>query len=325
MKKIIYIENEIRDCPRVRSILNKFKKKEVIFINRYTEVFNKKNQSFRMQKTNQAVILAKKHANFINETPKKYTIGNKKNYYFSYMYNCLFDCKYCFLQGLYSSSNFVIFINYEDFFDTIQQKVYELKNTKSTFFSGYDCDSLVYDQKTSFIDKAIDFFSNINGAELEIRTKSNYIKPLMRQSVENVIIAFSFTPIRFSKIYERGVPDLQKRINAIKRIISRGWKIGLRFDPFIIYEDCERDYKELFNILSENIPKEYIHSITYGNLRFPINIFKRIEKENVKEKLFLNLDKDDKFIQQKDKRFISDFCYKNIPILAKRNLIFSNL
>ena len=29
--------------------------------------------------------------------------------------NCIFDCQYCFLQGMYNSSNIVCFVNVEDF------------------------------------------------------------------------------------------------------------------------------------------------------------------------------------------------------------------
>ena len=30
------------------------------------------------------------------------------------MYNCIYDCRYCFLQGMYSSANFVLFVNFEE-------------------------------------------------------------------------------------------------------------------------------------------------------------------------------------------------------------------
>ena len=46
----IYIENEIKDHSRTLSILSKFKSSRIIYINKYSEIFNKKNQSFRMQK-----------------------------------------------------------------------------------------------------------------------------------------------------------------------------------------------------------------------------------------------------------------------------------
>ena len=58
------------------------------------------------------------------------------------MYNCIYDCRYCFLQGMYSSSNYVLFVNYENFLEKIYIIIEENKNEELTFFSGYDCDSI---------------------------------------------------------------------------------------------------------------------------------------------------------------------------------------
>ena len=66
------------------------------------------------------------------------------------MYNCLYDCDYCFLQGLYSSANYVLFVNYEDFFEHISHTIEKNKNDSQMFFSGYDCDSLAFDKISGF-------------------------------------------------------------------------------------------------------------------------------------------------------------------------------
>ena len=94
----IYIENEIKDHPRVQRILKKFKRKTPIYIDKYASVFNKKNQNFRIQKKYPSLILAKKKAGYVLKTPSDFGIGNSNNFYFSHMYNCLYDCEYCFLQ-----------------------------------------------------------------------------------------------------------------------------------------------------------------------------------------------------------------------------------
>ena len=88
MKKIIYVEKEVKQHPRTLVIINKFKDYKIIYINNYSEVFNKRNQNFNLQKKNPAIILAKKYKNYLNKIPKNYGIGNHHNYYFSYMYNC---------------------------------------------------------------------------------------------------------------------------------------------------------------------------------------------------------------------------------------------
>ena len=41
MKKIIYIEKKIKNLDRVKTIINRFKDPLIIYIDRYTEVFNK--------------------------------------------------------------------------------------------------------------------------------------------------------------------------------------------------------------------------------------------------------------------------------------------
>ena len=46
----IYVEQAIEQHPRVQRILNRFKKKKVILCQHYGEVFNRKQQNFRLQK-----------------------------------------------------------------------------------------------------------------------------------------------------------------------------------------------------------------------------------------------------------------------------------
>ena len=60
MKKNIYIEEEIKNHPRTKKILKKFVGGNIIYINKYTEIFNKRNQNFNIQKINTSIILAKK-------------------------------------------------------------------------------------------------------------------------------------------------------------------------------------------------------------------------------------------------------------------------
>ena len=324
MKKLIYIEKEIKEHPRTIAIAKKFKDSKVIYINNYSEVFNKKNQSFDLQKKKPAIILAKKHKNYLNKIPKNYGIGNHYNYYFSYMYNCVFDCKYCFLQGLYSSANYVIFVNYEDFLHEIKNVSKKLANKKITFFSGYDCDSLAYEPFSGFIENILKSFSGITNAELEIRTKSTFIKPFLKNKLNNVIVAFSFTPDRFSKYYEKGVPTVKKRIEALKILSKLGWKVGFRFDPVIVYKGWKEDYQNLFKSLFDNINNKQIHSVSFGNLRFPDNIYKKIIKNNPTEKLFFNVIKSKGGYETNSYAEINKYCRESLHQYMDKEKIFSN-
>ena len=326
MRKVIYVEKELKNSLRVNKIINRFKDPAIIYIEKYTEVFNKKNQNFALQKINPAVILAKKQGNFLIKTPENYSIGREINYYFSYMYNCIFDCRYCFLQGLYNSSNFVIFINYEDFFAEIEELEATDLAKKTTVFSGYDCDSLAYDNITKFSNILFKKFTKFKNIELEVRTKSNYLKPFLRQSHKNIILAFSFTPARFSSKYEIGVAKVKKRILALKDLVDRGWNVGLRFDPFVVYEGWEKDYIELFKDLFKIIPSNQLHSVTYGNIRYPKKIFMNIKKSYSNEKLFLKFFKNKNNIYDEDNgELIKRFCERYLNNHVQKNKIFCNI
>ena len=75
-------------------------------------------------------------------TPPDYGLGADRHYYFSHMLNCLYDCRYCFLQGMYQSANYVLFVNFEDFQSDIRSIAEANPDQQHFFFSGYDCDSL---------------------------------------------------------------------------------------------------------------------------------------------------------------------------------------
>ena len=283
----IFIEREIANHPRTQSIKSKFSKSHIIEIDRYQEIFNKRSQNFRIQKLNPALILAKKHDNFVLSAPVGFGLASKNNFYFSHMYNCIYDCRYCFLQGMYSSANYVLFVNYEDFFDEIERTI-EIHHGKDiTFFSGYDCDSLAFEKITGFVKNAIPLFKRYPEVELELRTKSIQLGALKSGEVlSNCIVAFSLMPGELAKRLDKKAPSVRRRIGVIKKLAENGWPIGLRFDPLIYSENWKELYGELLNEIKTAVPGEAIHSISHGPLRYPKKMYNEITKLYPEELLF---------------------------------------
>lgn len=272
----VYIEKNILNHPRAKRILQTVNPEQIIECEHYKEVFNPKTQNFRIQKQNPCLILAEKNGARVFPTPPSFGIGGQKNYYFSHMLNCLYDCRYCFLQGMYSSANYVVFVNYEDFMADIKNMS---QNTSVTnyFFSGYDCDSLAYEPVTHFLNEFIPFFRELKNSILELRTKSTNIKELLRQeSYPHCVVAFSFTPDFISQAVEYKVPSIEKRLQALKEVAEKGWPIGLRFDPLIYHPDFKELYQELIIAVFQNIKAEQVHSVSLGPLRFPDKMYQKI-------------------------------------------------
>jgi len=280
----IYVEKTIRDHPRSQRILQRFPNATVIECHHFGEVFNVKSQNFRQQKQSPSLILAEKKGHRVLPTPEGFGIGGTQNYYFSHMQNCLYDCRYCFLQGMYPSANYVLFVNYEDFMDDIAQL--SLEHPHAYFFSGYDCDSLAFETISEFLTCFLPFFSKHPQAILECRTKSTHIHAFKQhQAIENCVIGFSFTPDRISKAVEHGVPSVAKRIQSMRELAERGWKVGLRFDPMIWCDDFEKQYRTLIEDIMQAIPAHAFHSVSLGPLRFPAKMYQRLVKLYPDDKL----------------------------------------
>lgn len=285
MFSLIYVEEEIWDHPETQAIKRRFPKLPVIKCERFGEVFNRKNQSFRLQKENPALILAKKQGNLVLKVPEGHGIGGTHNYYFSHMLNCVFDCRYCFLQGMYSSAHYVLFINVEDFKEAILKTAKEVDGPY--FFSGYDCDSLALENITGFLKGILPVFREIDNAFLELRTKSVQIKFLLEEKpIPNCITAFTLSPEPIAKALEHKAPSFKERLKALKRLQEAGWPIGLRFDPVIYMTHFKECYEPFFEEVFHTLEEESIHSVTLGAFRSPSALFKRMEKMFPEEKLF---------------------------------------
>ncbi len=281
----VYIEREVQTHPRTQRICQRYPNARHILIERHGDVFNARAQDFRRQKSNPALILAHKAGRRVHATPPGYHIGGNHNYYFSHMLNCVYDCRYCFLQGMYQSANHVVYVNSEDFMQDITDTARQ-HSSDTWFFSGYDCDSLALDPITHFVDDCLDHFEQLPRAWLELRTKSTQIRPLLaRTALPNVVVAYSLSPQAIVAAEEHGTPSLAKRLDALQRLQNHGWKIGLRFDPLLHAENFEQLYGELFDTVAASLDMAAVHSVSLGVFRLPKGFHKKLVRLYPKARL----------------------------------------
>ena len=277
MAQIVYVEQAALAHPRTQSILERTKHRHVEVIERYSEVFNSRAHSFRAQKQAPALILALKENTFVHETPSQYETGGGAHYYFSHMLNCVYDCRYCFLQGMFRSAHYLVFVNYEDFAAQLSETATQHADAaKPTwFFSGYDCDSLAFEPMTGFADYFVDVIQTLPNAVLELRTKSTQIRPLLkREATPQVVVAASLSPEGVVSAVEHGTPSLVKRLRALKQLQEAGWRIGIRFDPVLWHSAYQDRYRELVEHTFTELCPDQIDSVTIGGFRVPKDFYK---------------------------------------------------
>ena len=281
MVDTLYIERNVEKHVLTNRVKAHFHKADLVSIEKYGEVFNVRAQNFRQQKKNPALIIAEKHGQRIIPTPAEYETGGDQNFYFSHMLNCVYDCRYCFLQGMYRSANYLLFVNYDEFAEDLRQHVENGSASNPWYFSGYDCDSLALEPITGFAEYFLAVFAEkkMEKATLELRTKSTQIRSLLnRTTLQNVVIAFSLNPDDVITSVESGTPKLMKRLHAIEQLQNAGWRVGLRFDPVVWHQAFEKTYSQFFSDVFSMVDAEKVDSITLGGVRLPKDFHKIMNK-----------------------------------------------
>ena len=326
MFNTIYIEAQVADHARTRAICARFPQANQVSCERYGEVFNPKSQDFRLQKQKPALILAGKHERRVLETPAGYGIGGERNYYFSHMLNCLYDCRYCFLQGMYRSAHYVLFVNYEDFYTDIDTILEHAGSEPCWFFSGYDCDSLALEPVSAFAEQFMPFFASRPQAHIELRTKSTQIRSLLNQPpLANAVVAFSFTPDEIHAALEHRVPGVQRRIASMRRLQDAGWSLGLRFDPLIYQPGYREQYRTLFQQVFSQLDGQRLHSVSLGTFRLPRGYFKNILQLYPDEPLYAGSFAESGGMisyPQEQEREITAFCSAELQKHVPESLLF---
>jgi spore photoproduct lyase len=260
-------------------VLQKYKSAKVVECTHYKDIFSRYSNNYRAQKKAPKIILATKDENFLYEGSSLIQNQDQKNFYYTPMaLNCIYDCHYCFLQGMYTSGYIVIFVNIDDFFDSVDKK---LKEIDSMFLSiSYDTDLMAMESATGICKEWIEYANTKNNLSVEIRTKSaNFDKLSSIDISDNILFTWTLSPDEIIKKYEEKTPSLEKRVASLNQAIKKGCRVSIVIDPIIRIKDFELVYTKFFEYIASNIDTTKIESAIIGCFRMSNNYFKAIKKE----------------------------------------------
>ncbi|MCR5618161.1 MAG: hypothetical protein K6F83_07735 [Clostridiales bacterium] len=242
-----------------------FKNRNVVRIDSYKDIFNRSGQNFDIQKRSPALILARQRGQFIYKGARVcQDFGNDHFYYCSCMMNCIFDCKYCYLCGMYPTGNVVAFMNFEDILKEIDEI---LKIHPMYLCVSYDTDLLAVENMFGFVGRFIEAAKSREDLTIEIRTKSG--NPGIFSGFEpsdRIIFAWTLSPDKVTMLEDKAAP-LDKRLEAMKACSDLGFKVRVCFDPVIYYSDWEKDYLELVDKVFNTIAPDRINDVSIGVFR----------------------------------------------------------
>ena len=276
----IYVEKKILDNKNTLEILSKFKDAKIIEIDNYKEVFSSNNQDFHLQKLGQNLILASNKPNMIYEGAVVCEDFENDNFYYtSSIINCIYDCEYCYLQGVYSSGNIVIFVDIEKVFEEVEELYNKLKSLYLCV--SYDTDLLAIENICSFSEKWYHFIKDKKDLKIELRTKSANIDKFLNLNIlDNFIIAFTLSPEDIAFKNEKYTASFKNRVKAIKELQNKGWKVRICIDPLIYTDDFEKNYSDMIEYLFSEIDKNKVIDVSIGVFRISKEYLKKMRNQN---------------------------------------------
>ena len=269
----IYVEERALEYPLAQSILKKLPDTNVINIRHYKDVFDRKRQNAVLQREHRALIVAVREGNRVFEgAPVCQSFGNKNFYYASSMMNCPFDCEYCYLKGMYPSSNMVVFVNLEDYRADVEAKLAE---GPMYVCASYDTDLIAMNSLTGHVDFWKDLARAHPDLLVELRTKAAVD---ITDNISNVIYAFTLSPEEVVTRYERSTAPVSARIKAAAKALENGAAVRLCFDPIIKIPDYEAAYKRLIDETVSAIDPEKLTDVSVGTFRISSDYLNRMRK-----------------------------------------------
>ncbi|HDN58379.1 MAG: hypothetical protein DRP91_00095 [Candidatus Neomarinimicrobiota bacterium] len=195
--------------------------------------------------------------------------------------NCPMECTYCILQYYLNQPATVVYTDFDRIFSQVDSL---LKNSEGKILrigTGELSDSLALPGSIIFAREAIKFFSSKKDVFFELKTKTVNVNSLIGiHHGDNIVISWSLNPDPVIAKEEKKASSLRSRIDSARKAMEDGYLVGFHFDPIILHNGWEENYREIVHLIYENIPPERIAWISLGSLRFPPTTKEKIARRH---------------------------------------------
>lgn len=269
----IYIEERAMGYEMTERVLSAFPKSTRIVIKHYKDVFNRPSQDSVLQEDAKSLILAVNDGKKIFEaSPMCHDYGAGRFYYAESAMNCVFSCDYCFLKGMYGTSNVVIFVNSDDYLNECSKM---LEQGPVYLSASFDTDLGALSGFCPWMNIWEEFALNNPGLTLELRTKS-VLKDFV--AAPNVIYAFTLSAQSITENFEKKTPSLKSRLECINKALDSRASVRLCLDPLIYVKDYEVCYNEFIDEVIENVDLNRVRDISIGTFRISSDYLSALRK-----------------------------------------------
>ena len=249
-----FAEEAIRELPQYEEIAQRYPDLE--WIDDY-QTFHRET----MRREKDCVIFARKRGAWLKPF---HCYRNDLYTYFSLdlAEGCLFDCAYCYLQSYLNHGALVLFVNCEDVTTELDQRA----EPNLWISTGLLSDSLLSERYFPAVSRLSRLIPS--GSILELRTKSDDISGLDGGiDRQTTVLSWSLNPDGIARDYEYRAAPPEKRLEAARRAMDAGFRIGFHLDPVFHFEGWRQQYTKLFDSLAA-FPHDRVAFLSIGLFRY---------------------------------------------------------
>ncbi len=142
-----------------------------------------------------------------------------------------------------------------------------MRKPQITLFEGSAVsDPLFAEPFTHAVSRAVEYFAPEEHSMFRFVTKSDYVDTLLHlEHRGKTRIRYSINTPRIIKKYEPGLPSLEKRLQAMKKLYQAGYPIGLMIAPIFLDAGWKEEYRGLFKTLAATGLQKGEHCLEKNN------------------------------------------------------------
>ncbi len=185
---------------------------------------------------------------------------------------CPMDCTYCYLQSyLARNPTCKLYSNVADMLHEIATAARREPGRMFRVGTGELIDSLVWDDLTDLTLELVPFFAQYSNLTLELKSKFSFVENLVLLKSEHrgrTVVSWSVNAGEVNEQDEAFTAPVSERIDAACRVIEAGYRVGIHFDPLVLFEGWQDGYRDLIRYIFSRIEPKDVAWVSISTLRY---------------------------------------------------------
>ncbi len=287
----LWIDRQVLDSPVTANVVRALPDVPCDIVDGAPPLTPPSTQAARMTFAKKHLYLTAQKGRFIRDCPGASSQNTTSQLCCGYrivdlIYNCDYDCTYCYLQQYINAPYLTVYANIEPLFDELATLLRSHPQQLVRIGSGEFSDSLSLEPLTGLSQLLIPFLRQFPNVLFEFKTKSDLVDNLLDLDPQGrVMVSWSLNPQAIVQREEHKTASLAARLQAARRCRAAGYKIGLHFDPILYFPDWEALYEPFVAQVFAALPATDITYISMGSLRFAPELKEIVQERFPKTRL----------------------------------------